>query len=227
MGSGEFGDIVGDKEFGADFRGVNDEGGVVGKRNGDGRERSVPIRGIGAGETTESDMREGLSHAVGAPDGVGEGFEFCSQGIVDGAAADDEMFNLHESLTLLGNLQGVVDLQRDHCGEGEGRLVIEGNTLGTGTHCAIRDSTLVPVPIVSQRMARRFDADQSQSSFKGADDHHLAGDEVERHAEEGGIAGAKAEEVVGATGGGEHAGFLDQHGLRVAGRAAGLHVDIR
>jgi hypothetical protein len=76
-------------------------------------------------------------------------------------------------------------------------------------------------------MARRFDADQSQSPFEGADDHHLAGDEVEGHAEESGIAGAKAEKVVGATGRGEHAGFLDQHGLRVAGRAAGLHVDVR
>ena len=106
-------------------------------------------------------------------------------------------------------------------------MVIEGNTLGTGTHCAIKDSTLVPVPSVSQRMARRFDADQSQASFEGADDHHLAGDEVEGHAEESGIAGAKAEKVVGATGRGEHAGFLDQHGLRVAGRAAGLHVDVR
>ena len=172
-------------------------------------------------------MREGLSHAVGAPDGVGEGFEFCSQGIVDGAAADDEMFNLHESLTLLGNLQGVVDLQRDHCGEGEGRLVIEGNTLGTGTHCAIRDSTLVPVPIVSQRMARRFDADQSQSSFKGADDHHLAGDVVEGHAEEGCVTRLETEEIVGDAGRGEHTGLLDQHGLGRAGRAAGLHVDVR
>ncbi len=227
MGSGEFGDIVGDKGFGADFGSIDDEGVLVGERDGDGGERGVPIRGIGAGETAEGDMREGLGHAVGAPDGIGEGFEFCSQGIVDGAAADDQMLYLHESLTLLGNLQGVIDLQRDHCSEGEGRLVIEGNTLGTGTHCAIRDSTLVPVPIVSQRMARRFDADQSQSSFEGADDHHLAGDEVEGHAEESGIAGAKAEKVVGATGRGEHAGFLDQHGLRVAGRAAGLHVDIR
>ena len=227
MGSGEFGDIVGDKGFGADFGSIDDEGVLVGERDGDGGERGVPIRGIGTGETTEGDMREGLSHAIGAPDGVGEGFEFGSEGIVDSAAADDEMADLLKALFFFRHLQRVLDLQRDHCGEGEGRLVIEGNTLGTGTHCAIRDSTLVPIPIVSQRMARRFDADQSQASFEGADDHHLAGDEVEVHAEESGIAGAKAEKVVGATGRGEHAGFLDQHGLRVAGRAAGLHVDVR
>ena len=227
MGSGEFGDVVGDKGFGADFGSIDDEGVLVGERDGDGGERSVPIGGIGTGEATEGNMREGLSHAVGTPDGIGEGFEFGSQGIVDGAAADDQMLYLHESLTLLGNLQGVVDLQRNHRSEGEGRLVIEGNTLGTGTHCAIKDSTLVPVPSVSQRMARRLDADHSQSPFEGADNHHLAGDEIERHTEEGGIAGAKAEEVVGATGRGEHAGFLDQHGLGGAGRAAGLHVDVR
>ena len=76
-------------------------------------------------------------------------------------------------------------------------------------------------------MARRFDADHSQSPFEGADNHHLASNEVKRHTEEGRIAGAKAEKVVGATGRGEHAGFLDLHGLGVASRTAGLHVDIR
>ena len=75
-------------------------------------------------------------------------------------------------------------------------------------------------------MAIGFDGYQLQATFKGADDHHLTSDVVERHAEKGGIARLEAEEVVGAPGRGEHAGFLYQHGFRVAGRAAGLHMDV-
>jgi hypothetical protein len=76
-------------------------------------------------------------------------------------------------------------------------------------------------------MTRRLNADQSQSTFEGADNHHLASDEVEGHAKEGSITGLEAEEVVGDAGRGEHTGLFNQHGLGRAGRAAGLHMDIR
>ena len=76
-------------------------------------------------------------------------------------------------------------------------------------------------------MATGFNNHQFQSTFEGADDHHLASDVVERHAEEGGVARLEAEKVVGATGRGEHTGLFDQHGLGSACRATGLHADVR
>jgi hypothetical protein len=83
------------------------------------------------------------------------------------------------------------------------------------------------VSLRRERVSRRFDTDQSQVAFEGADNHHLAGDEVEGHAEEGGITRLETEEVVGAPGRGEHTGLLNEHGLGSTSRAASLHVDIR
>ena len=55
--------------------------------------------------------------AIGAPDMVGEVFHFGCQTIVDGASSNDEVPDLLQSLTLLGHLKGVVDLQGDHGSE--------------------------------------------------------------------------------------------------------------
>jgi hypothetical protein len=104
---------------------------IIRETDGDGGEGSVPIRGIGTREATKGDVREGFGHAVGAPDGIGERFQFGSEVIVDGASTDDQMLNLLQSLTLLRDLKGVVDLHGNHSGEGEGSLVVEGDTLGT------------------------------------------------------------------------------------------------
>jgi hypothetical protein len=52
----QLGDVVGDEGFGADFGGIDDEGGVVGERDSDGGEGGVPIGGIRARESTKGDV---------------------------------------------------------------------------------------------------------------------------------------------------------------------------
>ena len=62
-------------------------------------------------------MREGLRHAIGAPDSIRELSEFCFHRLVDGSATNDEVLYLHQALTLLRYLEGVVDLERDEGSE--------------------------------------------------------------------------------------------------------------
>jgi hypothetical protein len=75
--TGEFGDVVGDEGFGTDFRSIDDKGAFVRETETDRGEGRIPIGSFGSGKTTEGDVGESLSHTVGAPDGVGEGLEFC------------------------------------------------------------------------------------------------------------------------------------------------------
>ena len=191
----QFGDVVGDKGFGTDLRGIDDQTTFVGEGQMDRGEGRVPLRGLGTADATEGDMREGLRHAIGAPDSIRELSEFCFHRLVDGSAPNDEVLYLHQTLALLWYLEGVVDLERDEgeevwnveggmwnveggmwnveCGmwnvEG-GRWKVEGGmwNVGGGTEDG-----------GGEGVAGGGDGEEGQVTLEGAHDHHLASDIVE------------------------------------------------
>ena len=85
------------------------------------RDRWTEGKGVYHSEASGPLMRrraicERVRHAIGAPDSIRELSEFCFHRLVDGSAPNDEVLYLHQALTLLRYLEGVVDLERD---EGE------------------------------------------------------------------------------------------------------------
>lgn len=159
-------------------------------------------------------MGECLRHAVGAPHGVGKGLQLACQLLVDGASTDDELPDGLQPPRLLGHAEGVVDLQGHHGGEGEaavgGGIELPGISAQRG---------------VAEGMAAGLHADELQTALEAAHDHHLTGDIVERHAEQGRVAGTETEEVARDAGGGEHAPLLHLHRLGSARRAARVDGD--
>lgn len=208
------GTVVGD-ERALMYQGcVDDETAVGVEADGHGVEGRVPVGGIGTAEAPEGDVGERLRHAVGAPHGVGKGLQLACQLVVDGASADDELPDGLQPPRLLGHAEGVVDLQGHHGGEGEaavgGGIELPGISAQRG---------------VAEGMAAGLHADELQTALEAAHDNHLAGDIVERHAEQGRVAGTETEEVARDAGGGEHAPLLHLHRLGSARRAARVDGD--
>ena len=184
----QFGDVVGDEGFGTDLGGIDDQTAFVGEGQMDRGEGGVPLRGLWTADATEGDMREGLRHAIGAPDSIWELSEFCFHRLVDGSAPNDEVLYLHQALALLWYLEGVVDLERDEgeevwnveCGRWNvecGRWNVEGGMwkveggrwkVGGGTEGG-----------GGEGVTGGGDGGEGQVTLEGAHDHHLASDIVE------------------------------------------------
>ena len=183
----QFGDVVGDKGFGTDLRGIDDQTTFVGEGQMDRGEGCVPLRGLWTTDATEGDMREGLRHAIGAPDSIRELSEFCFHRLVDGSAPNDEVLYLHQTLALLWYLEGVVDLERDE-GE-EARKDIRGRRKEEGGR-----------RVVGRGGRKDIRRRKEEGGRKGERGEGVAG---------GCVTGAQTEEVAGDTGGSEHATLLD------------------
>ena len=95
----KFYDIVGNKTLRTDFWGIDDKTILWRETHADGGKRRVPIGNLEAIEPTESNMRKGLCHAIGAPNGIRKVFQLICQSIIDSTTAYDEMTNLHQTLT--------------------------------------------------------------------------------------------------------------------------------
>ena len=117
LSSRQLGDIVGDKALRTDFWSIDDETTVIIETYFDRRERGIIIGGIRTIQATEGDMREGLRHAVSAPNVVRKGLQCCGKGIVDGASTDNEVTDLFQTFTLLRHLKRVINLHRHHGSE--------------------------------------------------------------------------------------------------------------
>ena len=72
-------------------------------------------------------------------------------------------------------------------------------------------------------MPARFHANEIESPLYRPYRHHLAGDVVEREAEQGGIAPLQTEKATGGAGRVSHALLLHPNGFGFARRAAGVH----
>ena len=198
----QFGDVVGDEGFGTDLGGIDDQTTFVGEGQMDRGEGCVPLRGLWTTDATEGDMREGLRHAIGAPDSIRELSEFCFHRLVDGSAPNDEVLDLHQALALLWYLEGVVDLERD---EGEEVWNVECGMWNVecevwNVECGMWNVECGMWKVEGGRwkvecgmwkvgggteggggegVAGGGDGEEGQVTLEGAHDHHLASDIVE------------------------------------------------
>ena len=177
----QFGDVVGDKGFGTDLGCIDNQTAFVGEGQMDRGEGGVPFGGLRTADATEGDMREGLRHAIGAPDSIRELSEFCFHRLVDGSATNDEVLYLHQTLALLWYLEGVVDLERDHGSEARkvegGRRKEEGGRRVVGRGRRKEEGGRKGER--GEGVAGGGDGEEGQVTLEGAHDHHLASDIVE------------------------------------------------
>ena len=87
-------DIVSDKGFWTDLGSMDNQTTFIGKRQLDRGKGCVPQGGLWTIQTTKSNMREGLSHTIGAPDIVGKVFQFICQTVIDGTSTNDQVTDL-------------------------------------------------------------------------------------------------------------------------------------
>ena len=113
-GGEDFNDIVGDEGLWAHLGGIDDQTAIRGLGDRDGGEGRVPFGGIGTIEAAQGDVREGLGHAISAPNGMGEGAEFGFHRFVDGTTTDNQVADLHQARSFLRYLQRVIDLHGNH-----------------------------------------------------------------------------------------------------------------
>ena len=198
----KFGDVVGDEGFSTNLGGIDDQTTLVGEGQMDRGEGGVPLRSLWTADATEGDMREGLRHAIGAPDSIRELSKFCFHRLVDGSASNDEVLYLHQTLALLWYLEGVVDLERDHGGEvwnvecgmwnveggmwnvecgmwkvGGGMWKVEGGMWKVGGgRWNVGGGTEGGG---GEGVTGGGDGEEGQVTLEGAHDHHLASDIVE------------------------------------------------
>ncbi len=178
---------------------VDNQAAVGAEAHADTRKRCVPAVGVRAAKPAQGYVREGLCHSVCAPHGIGETAKLLFQGIVNGSAADDEVPYAHKQPALFGAVQAACHLHGHHGGE----------------HRRFRQP--------GERAARGLYADEAQPPDERTHYHHLACDIVEGHAQQGCVAGRKAEKVARKARAGLHPALLYAQRLGSAGRPACMH----
>ena len=94
-----------------------------------------------------------------------------------GASADDEVLDVAQPLSLLGNLQRVPHLQGYHGGK-------VNDTFIERRQC-----------VTGKGMTRWLHGEQFHIALQGTHHHHLSGDVVQRHTEKGGVGRMESQEV--------------------------------
>ena len=137
-----------------------------------------------------------------------------------------------QSLSLLGYLQTVIDLHRHHRHEIETYIAHVVPQRFNIAHVMLRCFFSIGSKIHQQGMGKRLirkwmsaglDGNKLKMTLDAPHHHHLAGDIVERHTEQGGVAWLQTQEIASDASGVEHFLFLHHHRLRLAGRATGMN----
>ena len=168
-------------------------------RQGDALERSVPVAGIRAAQSSQGNMRERLRHSIGTPYVVGETNQHTGQCLIDSAATNNQMFYLLQFLPLFRHLQGIIYLHRHH------RRKIHW----------LRHH--------GQRVSAGLHHNQSQAPGLSPHHHHLTSDIIKRHTQQRCITLFQSQELTGDTCRSLHTSFLHVHRLWLTRRTTGMN----
>ena len=146
-------------------------------------------------------MRERFGHSVGTPDGniAGKSLQFLFESLIYGSATDNKMPDAAETSPLFRNLQGIINLHRDH--RSEGNLFI----------------------YIFQRMPTWANRNKMEMALYTPHHHHLTCNIIERHAEQGTVSRLQSQEITGDAGRVEHSLLLYHHRLGLSRGATGMH----
>ena len=146
-------------------------------------------------------MRERFGHSIGTPDGniSGKSLQFLFESLIYGPATDNKMTDAAESSPLFRNLQGVINLHRDH--RSEGNLFI----------------------YIFQRMTTWANRNKMEMALYTPHHHHLTCNIIERHAEQGTITRFQSQEITSDAGRVEHSLLLYHHRFGLSRGTTGMN----
>ena len=177
-------------------------------------------------------MGECLRHTITTPCVAREVLQRLGELLIDGTTADEQMAHLPQPFAFLRHLQRVPYLHGNHGSEEPTPIPSPREESRISLYCW--EGIKIPLPwgggrggLAAQRVSTRFHADQSQTAFQRPHHHHLSGNVVERHAEQGRVARLQSQEVARHACRSQHASFLYEHLLRCTRRPTGLHPHIR
>ena len=99
---------------GTDSRCLDGETAILRLPHTDSLQGLVPVTAPGPIHAPQGDMREGLGHAVTAPDGMGKILQALLQSLIDGTSAYQQVAHLAEQCPLFRMLKTMIDLQGHH-----------------------------------------------------------------------------------------------------------------
>ena len=184
-------DIVGHQRTIVHGRRINHQAALIRLRQTDALERCVPVAGLSTVQSSQCDMRQRLRHPIRAPYVVGETNQCLGQRLIHSTATDNQVSHGHQPLPFLGHLQRVIDLHRHHR-----RKIYR-----------FRHRT--------HRMTTGLHREEPHSANQGPHHHHLTGNIVERHTQQGRVALFQSQKPTRDTSRSLHTPFLHIHRLRL------------